>query len=93
MRSEAQESGDSQGRRERDERGAPALSLLQTGPSSQSGLRQVVHEPVAPVDEVHLPHNVPHLEPGERLRDEVLAPERHLRVLVAPVGEAADNSG
>ena len=88
--------------------GAPALRLPQTRPGSHPGLGQVVHEPVAsehqdvgiwstelrlPVDEVDLPPDVPHLEPGERLRDEAVAPERHLCVLVAPVCEAAENSG
>ena len=43
-----------------------------------------------PVDEVHLPHDVVHLQPGDWFRDEVLAPEGHLRVFVAPVSEAAD---
>ena len=43
-----------------------------------------------PVDEVHLPDDVVHLQPGEGLRDEVLAPDGDLRVLVAPVSEAAD---
>ena len=54
---------------------------------------QVVDEAVPASDEVHLPHDVPHLQPAQRLRDEVLAPERHLSVLIAPVSEAADDSG
>ena len=44
---------------------------------------QVVDEAVPASDEVHLPHDVPHLQPAQRLRDEVLAPERHLGVLIA----------
>ena len=73
------------------------LQQLQAGPAPPPDWAQpgevvtgVIN--ISPVDEVHLPHDVVHLQPGEGLRDEVLAPEGHLRVLVAPVSEAADYS-
>ena len=69
------------------------LQLLQAGPPPHSCMGQVVDKAVPASDEVHLPHDVPHLQPAQRLRDEVLAPERHLSVLIAPVSEAADDSG
>ena len=55
-------------------------------------IRQWTVDTAVPVDEVHLLHDIVHLQSGEGLSDEVLAPDGDLGVLVAPVSEAADNS-